>query len=380
MRSSHRSQRSLEKPSQLEGILLSSEFKFEVEGFYLSPSSLLHREQLPNQMSHQVQQERDPDLRQIIHSSQKSDSVGTQSVPQSKTEAQALSMAPAVLPEPSMESESINKLESAIPSHKLIFEEDMADPSCLQSRLPNPVSDEAVATKSTASCADFPSSGLAHDPPSPPPALPDKESGAAASATNSTVPTSLVPPAVILPARPENSLGTKKGTPSPPVLVAANPWSATPRKRSSSDSAPDPATNTKKVKATSPRHATPPKKRSASEDDEEEESEDDDDDGWNYFSVLYPTDVLPAKYFHLRSFLGRKFTDLEVRKNDPFKYGCVTDIVQLDGKGPFLFKFYNYFKFPKKAPPENEDDWAYQGCEELIADSENKKNPTYLWQ
>jgi hypothetical protein len=106
------------------------------------------------------------------------------------------------------------------------------------------------------------------------------------------------------------------------------------------------------------------------------------DDEWNYFSVLYPSDTLPAKYEHLRRYVGRRFTDLEAPKNDPFKYGCVTDIVQLEGKGPFLFRFYNYLKYPKRVPSlANGDCWAFQGCDELIRDEEGseRRKPIYLW-
>lgn len=99
---------------------------------------------------------------------------------------------------------------------------------------------------------------------------------------------------------------------------------------------------------------------------------------FNYYSVLFPCDVLPSKYNYLREYIGKKFIDSEAPLKDPFKKGKVMDIVQLDGKGPYLFKFYNYYRQRKQAPnPENKDLWAYQGCDELIKE-ENKQ--LYVWQ
>jgi hypothetical protein len=108
------------------------------------------------------------------------------------------------------------------------------------------------------------------------------------------------------------------------------------------------------------------------------EEESSDDNEWNYFSVIFPSDRLSSKFEHLREFVGRRFTDLEAPKNDPFKYGCVTDIVQLEGRGPYLFRFYNYLKHSRRVPSlRNGDCWAFQGCEELIREQEN--HPLYLW-
>ncbi len=50
--------------------------------------------------------------------------------------------------------------------------------------------------------------------------------------------------------------------------------------------------------------------------------------------------------------------------------------IQLHGKGPYLFKFYNYYYLSRYS---NEEDWAYRGCEELIQDYHKKKNQIYLW-
>jgi hypothetical protein len=276
--------------------------------------------------------------------------------------------------------------------NKLIFVEEITDQSCLQKQS-NPDSSQGGAAREEKEPEAKPTDGIM---PSSSSVTPPGESPPPASPLPTLLPTAIHPPGKVLSTSTvlSQSLSSNfMSFPMSPPLLAIDPILGWPRKRSNSDVSPNPITNTKKPKPTPPplvppaRPATAPKKRRARGDDEEEEekqkkeeSEEEEEDEWNYFSVLVPTDVLPAKYFHLRSFIGRRFTDLEVPKNDPFKYGCVTDIVQLHGKGPYLFKFYNYLKFPKKAPPENEDDWAYQGCDELIADYENKKNPTYFWR
>lgn len=180
---------------------------------------------------------------------------------------------------------------------------------------------------------------------------------------------------VVIPAPPEKPPGVG-------IAQALHYQPPKTRKRSNSSTSQN-QTEPKKVKVSPPKASkksiSPSKSSQKNVNETDKSSTASEDNGFNYFSLLFPTDVLPTKDHHLRQFLGKRFTDLEVPKNDPFKYGCVTDIVQLDGNGPYLFKFYNYMKFDKKPPPDNEEDWAYQGCDELIQDYHKKKNQIYLW-
>ena len=68
----------------------------------------------------------------------------------------------------------------------------------------------------------------------------------------------------------------------------------------------------------------------------------------------------------LRKYVGRTFEDLEVGTRDPFRFCRVVDVVQMDGRGPFLFQLFNP-KMHKSVPQDkNSSSWAYQGCDEII--------------